>query len=174
VLLAYHAKSFSEEDAMPHQSRVTLALADAQDRLSIYALRHQVYAHELGQHRENGDGVLTDILDHVNTYLVAKRDQAVVACRHHAAEPTRVFGRQASHGPISRSSSTVAYEQVRLLTIVESDRRTMLATLPATARCDTWSLRRPGRWWPWVAEKSSVCMSEPAFGAMACAYKRAR
>ena len=63
---------------MPHQSTVTLSLADAQDRQSIYALRHQVYAHELGQHRENREGVLTDVLDQVNTYLVAKRGQAIV------------------------------------------------------------------------------------------------
>ena len=63
---------------MPHWSRVSLSLADAQDRQSIYALRHQVYAHELGQHRENRAGVLTDVLDQVNTYLVAKRGHAVV------------------------------------------------------------------------------------------------
>ena len=37
-----------------------------------------MYASELGQHPETPDGVLTDILDEVNTYLVAKRDDQVV------------------------------------------------------------------------------------------------
>ena len=115
---------------MPHQSRVTLSLADAQDRLSIYALRYQVYVHELGQHPENGDGRLTDVLDDVNTYLVAKRDQVVVGFvsitppNPHGYSIDKYFERRElpfvfDHG---------LYE-VRLLTVVESDRRTMLATL---------------------------------------------
>jgi hypothetical protein len=75
---------------MPHQPSVTLSIADAQDRQSIYALRHQVYARELRQHLENREGLLTDVLDQVNTYLVAKRGNAVGGVRgHHAAEPTR-------------------------------------------------------------------------------------
>ena len=63
---------------MSRSSTLTLSIADAQDRLSIYAARHLVYASELGQHPETPDGVLTDILDEVNTYLVAKRDDQVV------------------------------------------------------------------------------------------------
>ena len=43
---------------MPHQPSVTLSIADAQDRQSIYALRHQVYARELRQHLENREGLL--------------------------------------------------------------------------------------------------------------------
>ncbi len=51
---------------------IALSLADGRDRESIYAIRHQVYAGELGQHAENGQGRLTDTLDAVNTYIVAK------------------------------------------------------------------------------------------------------
>ena len=35
-------------------------------------MRHDVYACELGQHAENRDGRLTDTLDRVNVYIVAK------------------------------------------------------------------------------------------------------
>ncbi len=41
---------------MPQSSRVSLSIADTQDRRSIYASRHQVYARELAQHRENTEG----------------------------------------------------------------------------------------------------------------------
>ena len=58
--------------------KLALSLADERDRASIYAIRHQVYAEELRQHPENADGRLTDKLDDVNTYLVAKRDGRIV------------------------------------------------------------------------------------------------
>lgn len=51
---------------------ITLAFATERDRDAIAVIRHQVYARELGQHAENGDGRLTDALDAVNVYLVAK------------------------------------------------------------------------------------------------------
>ena len=57
---------------------IVLSLADVQDRERIYRIRHQVYAIELGQHAENATGRLTDALDSVNTYLVAKRGGEVL------------------------------------------------------------------------------------------------
>src|SRR4051812_44595685 len=56
----------------PQPLKISLALAEERDRESLYAIRHQVYAHELGQHAENEEGRLSDRLDAVNTYLVAK------------------------------------------------------------------------------------------------------
>ncbi len=53
------------------RARIRLALATPQDREAIYRLRHEVYARELSQHRENGDGRLSDALDAFNTYIVA-------------------------------------------------------------------------------------------------------
>lgn len=38
--------------------KISLNLADERDRERIYELRHQVYARELGQHAENGEGQL--------------------------------------------------------------------------------------------------------------------
>jgi len=115
---------------MPYQPRVTLSLANAADRQSIYALRHQVYAHELGQHRENGEGVLTDALDQVNVYLVAKRGRAIVGFV--AITPPNPHGYSIDKYFERRDLPFVFDDglyEVRLLTVVESDRRTMLATL---------------------------------------------
>jgi len=57
---------------MHTQPFISLSIADNQDRERIYAMRHQVYAQELGQHLENEAGSLKDALDSVNIYLVAK------------------------------------------------------------------------------------------------------
>jgi histidinol-phosphate/aromatic aminotransferase/cobyric acid decarboxylase-like protein len=52
-------------------ARFAIRLADDGDRKEIYRLRHEVYARELGQHRVNTDGSLSDELDQFNIYLVA-------------------------------------------------------------------------------------------------------
>src|SRR5438132_3791772 len=52
---------------------ITISLADQRDREMIYAIRHDVYAHELKQHAQNAGGLLKDKLDEINTYLVARR-----------------------------------------------------------------------------------------------------
>jgi hypothetical protein len=57
---------------MSRQPLMSLSVADERDRERIYAIRHQVYGRELGQHAENDDGRLTDPLDAVNVYLVAR------------------------------------------------------------------------------------------------------
>lgn len=51
--------------------RITLRMAAASDRPAIYRLRHEVYAAELGQHRQNSEGMLSDALDEFNHYLLA-------------------------------------------------------------------------------------------------------
>ena len=58
--------------------QVRISLADRQDRDAIYRMRHAVYATELGQHPENGDGRLADDLDGFNHYLVARIGDEVV------------------------------------------------------------------------------------------------
>ncbi len=57
--------------------RTVVRLATATDREQIYRLRHDVYAHELGQHAANPAGRLTDALDTTNIYLVAAMDETV-------------------------------------------------------------------------------------------------
>src|SRR5260370_3136727 len=57
---------------MPEPSRVVLSVAEPADRESIYRMRHEVYAKELGQHAPNSAESLRDLLDDGNIYLVAK------------------------------------------------------------------------------------------------------
>src|SRR5437660_3883332 len=68
---------FKAATAKPVQTRlarISLALANEQDREKIYRIRHAIYARELGQHAVNETGRLTDCLDGCNYYLVAKAD----------------------------------------------------------------------------------------------------
>jgi len=48
-----------------------LRLATPEDRRTIYRMRHEVYAEEIGQHGVNEEGLPTDALDGANIYLVA-------------------------------------------------------------------------------------------------------
>ncbi|MCX7015093.1 MAG: GNAT family N-acetyltransferase, partial [Candidatus Sumerlaeota bacterium] len=50
---------------------LTFALAGAEERETIYRMRHEVYARELHQHPEHADARLTDRLDEFNVYIVA-------------------------------------------------------------------------------------------------------
>ena len=115
---------------MLQSARLTLSIADTHDRRSIYTSRHRVYTEELGQHPENHEGVLTDRLDEVNTYLVAKRDNTVVGFV--AITPPNPHGYSIDKY-FSRAETPVVYDdglyEVRLLTVVESSRHTLLAAL---------------------------------------------
>jgi len=51
--------------------KITVRLATPQDREEIYRQRHEIYAHELGQHAANQAGALSDALDEFNVYIVA-------------------------------------------------------------------------------------------------------
>lgn len=116
---------------MPTQcNSVVLSIAGEQDRESIYAIRHQVYAEELGQHTVSTAGSLRDRLDEVNTYLVAKRGAAVVGFVSitppgpHGYSIDKYFPRQG----LALTFDEGLYE-VRLLTVVRPSRRTDLALL---------------------------------------------
>src|SRR6187402_1074504 len=51
---------------------IALALATERDRETIYRLRHDIYAGELGQHHANATHSLRDGLDGTNIYIVAR------------------------------------------------------------------------------------------------------
>ena len=51
---------------------ITVTMATEADLESIFRMRHEVYATELGQHAENDSRRLTDSLDDFNTYIVAR------------------------------------------------------------------------------------------------------
>jgi histidinol-phosphate/aromatic aminotransferase/cobyric acid decarboxylase-like protein len=50
---------------------IRIALASEAEREILYRLRHEIYARELGQHRENPAGRLRDALDDFNLYITA-------------------------------------------------------------------------------------------------------
>jgi hypothetical protein len=52
------------------KTKTEIALASPGDRGLIYRIRHEVYARELGQHRVNGAGRLTDALDPNSSILL--------------------------------------------------------------------------------------------------------
>ena len=58
-------------------TRIYIARATETDRDEIYALRHEVYARELGQHPDNAEGSIRDALDDTNLYIVAAIDGAL-------------------------------------------------------------------------------------------------
>ncbi|MEO6917367.1 MAG: GNAT family N-acetyltransferase, partial [Chitinophagaceae bacterium] len=53
-------------------SNLILSRATARDRHEIYAIRHQIYAAELGQHIQNSIHELKDAVDEYNHYIVAR------------------------------------------------------------------------------------------------------
>jgi hypothetical protein len=58
--------------------RLTIRPATAEDRDTIYGMRHDVFARELGQHPKNGAGRLIDARDAFNSYVVACDSAAIV------------------------------------------------------------------------------------------------
>ena len=110
-------------------SMITLSLAEDADRPEIYALRHQVYALELGQHPPNSTARLSDSLDAHNIYLkasIAGRLAGFISITLPGGSYSvdKYFARQ--DFPFSFDENL--YE-VRLLTVVPGHRRLAVASL---------------------------------------------
>lgn len=115
---------------MQRNGSILVSIATAEDRRDIYRIRHEVYASELRQHSTNADQSLTDALDDVNTYIVARREGEVLG-----------FVSITPPGPIGysidkyfkREAVPVVFDdglyEVRLLTVAADRRRTDLALL---------------------------------------------
>lgn len=110
--------------------RIALSIADERDRETIHRIRHEVYAHELGQHHVNPTGRLRDALDDWNYYLIARiggevggfisitpPDRPSYSIDKYFARPTLPF-----------AIDDKLYE-VRLLTVLRPHRGRELATL---------------------------------------------
>jgi len=67
----------SNEDGL-RSSALTICVAESKERETIYRVRHEVYARELGQHHTNRSGSLQDSLDERNIYIVAKTQNELV------------------------------------------------------------------------------------------------
>jgi len=113
---------------LPSSRRLVVRMADDRDREAIYQIRHDVFAAELGQYATNSVGRLTDALDAFNHYIVI-------------ADGDRIVGFVSITPPGSPSFSIDKYFQraelpfavddrlyeVRLLTVPQSSRRSLLA-----------------------------------------------
>ena len=115
---------------MPESDRFVLSVATESDRETIYQLRHEVYARELGQHAANSAGRLRDALDEGNIYLVVKVADEIAGFIS-ITPPDRpgysidkYVARNALPFPFDRQ----LYE-VRLLTVPKPHRGRELATL---------------------------------------------
>ncbi len=55
-----------------------ISITSSVDKACIFKIRHYIYAKELNQHQENQLQLLTDDLDSVNHYIVAKVENEVI------------------------------------------------------------------------------------------------
>ena len=108
--------------------RLTVRLGTDRDRETIYRLRHEVYARELGQYSTNTAGRLTDALDAFNHYLVISDGDRIVGFvsitppggRSYSID--KYFKREELPFPVNDR----LYE-IRLLTVPQDARRSLLA-----------------------------------------------
>jgi len=102
-----------------NSGKIKLSMAETKDRDIIYKIRHQVYASELGQHSENESGSLTDKLDGVNCYIVAKVNDQIVGFV--AVTPPNAIGYSIDKY-FSREEVPITFDQglfeIRLLTVI--------------------------------------------------------
>jgi len=107
-----------------------VALATPEERESLYRLRHEVYAQEIGQHLSNEQGRLTDALDEVNDYLVV-RSKGTVAGFISVTPPSA--GSYSIDKYFSRASLPFPVDEglfeVRLLTVSKPQRGSRVAAL---------------------------------------------
>jgi histidinol-phosphate/aromatic aminotransferase/cobyric acid decarboxylase-like protein/N-acyl-L-homoserine lactone synthetase len=109
--------------------RLVMRMATERDRETIYRLRHDVYAHELGQYSPNTTGRLTDSLDAFNHYIVAADGDRIVGFVSITPpggpgySVDKYFKREELPFPVDDK----LYE-IRLLTVPQASRRSMLAS----------------------------------------------
>lgn len=108
--------------------KVRIALAKQSDRPSIYRMRHDVYANELGQHVVQQDAMLSDALDESNTYIVATMFGRLAGFI--SITPPEL-GRYSIEKYVDRKELPVQFDdrtyEVRILTVSTSHRYSRLA-----------------------------------------------
>lgn len=110
--------------------RIVLSVATEEDHRTIYRLRHDVYARELGQHQPNNRGLLTDQLDGQNVYLAAKVEGRIAGF---VSITLPGIGSYSMDKYIARRSLPFPFDdglfEIRLLTVLKPYRGSELATL---------------------------------------------
>jgi len=108
--------------------KVILTVSSEQDMRVIFKIRHDVYASELKQHPENSKKLLTDDLDLVNHYIVAKHHSHVIGF---VSITSPNSGKYSVDKYFSRSAVPYPFDdkmyEIRLLTVVKENRNNYLA-----------------------------------------------
>ena len=103
-------------------------MANDRDRETIYQVRHEVYARELGQYSPNTTGRLTDALDAFNHYIVIADGDRLVGFVSITlpGSPSYSIDKYFKRAELPFPVDEKLYE-VRLLTVPQSSRRSLLA-----------------------------------------------
>ena len=103
-------------------------MADDRDREAIYQIRHDVFAAELGQYATNSVGRLTDALDAFNHYIVIADGDRIVGFVSITppGSPSFSIDKYFERAELPFAVDDRLYE-VRLLTVPQSSRRSLLA-----------------------------------------------
>jgi histidinol-phosphate/aromatic aminotransferase/cobyric acid decarboxylase-like protein len=121
-----------KDSSMSYQSRrkARIAIAKPGDRLGIYAMRHEVYAQELGQHQTNPDHMLSDSLDSFNEYITAHIDGRLAGF---ISITPPCCGQYSIDKYISRDALPVPFDdtlyELRILTVAKEHRSSRLAAI---------------------------------------------
>lgn len=111
-----------------HTRKARVSLAGPSDRPAIYAMRHEVYAKELGQHRATDSQMLSDSLDAFNEYITAKVDGKLVGF---ISITPPGFGRYSIDKDNPREELPLSFDdglyELRLLTVAKEHRNSRLA-----------------------------------------------
>lgn len=111
-------------------ARLVITAANESDRQSIYAIRHSIYAEELGQHKVNETGQLKDDLDLCNHYIVARKHHKVIGFISITSPASGKFSvdRYFDRSDIPFSFNEHLYE-IRILSVIKEHRSSSLANL---------------------------------------------
>ncbi len=111
-------------------NKLVFTTATQCDRQSIYALRHAIYAEELGQHTVNKAGQLQDDLDLCNHYIVAKNHHEVIGFISITSPSSGKFSvdKYFDRSVIPFSFDEYLYE-IRILSVIKEHRNSFLANL---------------------------------------------
>ena len=111
-------------------AKISISIADEQDREIIYRMRYEVYSHELGQHAENKEGRITDKLDTINVYIVAKVGEEIAGFV--SVTPPNEVGYSIDKY-FKREELPLTFDEglyeARILTVSETWRRSRVAAL---------------------------------------------
>ena len=114
---------------LPSGRWLVMRMADDHDRETIYRLRHEVYAAELGQHSRNVAGRLTDSLDAFNHYIVVSDGDRIAGFVSITPPggPGYSIDKYFKRGQLPFPVDDKLYE-IRLLTVPQASRRSLLAS----------------------------------------------